>query len=94
MSQYCNSYDTLISDIGGVLFTSKDGQTTNVDAHMFRQIIGTRSWYNLDTGKISNNEAYSLIPKQFPCAKATSGMRSRMQSRSTVLFAAERCSIL
>ncbi|PPQ82870.1 hypothetical protein CVT25_009710 [Psilocybe cyanescens] len=65
MSQYCNSYDTLISDIGGVLFTSKDGQTTNVDAHMFRQIIGTQSWYNLDTGKISNNEAYSLIAKQF-----------------------------
>ncbi|PPQ91897.1 hypothetical protein CVT25_000708 [Psilocybe cyanescens] len=65
MSRYFNSYDTLIFDIPGVLFTSKGAQTTNVDAHMFRQIIGTQSWYNLEMAKISDNEAYALIAKQF-----------------------------
>lgn len=71
MASHGNTFDTLIFDIGGVLFTwDLVQQGAGIDARVFKQMLGTHTWQKLETGKISDDDAYLSLSSQF-CVKPT-----------------------
>lgn len=60
------SYDTIIVDVGNVLFTwSSKGLNKAIDSKLFRRMTTSQIWGDHETGKLSDNEAYAALAKEF-----------------------------
>lgn len=64
MSQTPN-FNTLIFDIGDVLFSWSSNTKTSISSKTLRQILACPTWFEYERGKISQDDCYAKVGSEF-----------------------------
>ncbi|KAJ7924857.1 Haloacid dehalogenase-like hydrolase-domain-containing protein [Mycena leptocephala] len=64
MSQTPN-FNTLIFDIGDVLFSWSSNTKTSISSKTLRQILACPTWFDYERGKISQDDCYAKVGSEF-----------------------------
>lgn len=81
LSNRCN---TIIFDLGDVLFTWSAETKTSISPQLLRKILRSATWFEYEKGNLQEYEAYELVGKQFDVetsevAAAFQGARDSLQ---------------
>ena len=81
-----HAYDTLIFDIGDVLFTWSAETRTTISPKTLHKILQTATWFEFEKGKISEAESYATVAREFgleakEVEEAFQGARDSLTSR-------------
>ncbi|KAE9405549.1 HAD-like protein [Gymnopus androsaceus JB14] len=60
-SSSSNRYDTIIFDLGDVLFTWSASTKTSISPKVLREILQTTTWFKYEMGQISEEECYADV---------------------------------
>jgi HAD superfamily hydrolase (TIGR01509 family) len=85
-SHHHQPIDTLIFDIGDVLFTWSAETKTSISPKKLKEILNTVTWFEYEKGKLTEDECYATIAKQMnldasEIARAFQGARDSLTSR-------------
>ena len=58
-------FESIIFDLGGVLFTWTASTTTHVSPHTLQRILRSASWFEYEKGIISEQEAYDAAASEY-----------------------------
>lgn len=81
-----HAYDTLIFDIGDVLFTWSAETKTTISPKTLHKILQSATWFEFEKGKISEAESYATVAREFgieakEVKEAFQGARDSLTSR-------------
>lgn len=74
MAHLSDSYDTLVFDLGNVLLhrdNSNDDSKRRIDPKILRRMMNTQIWYENEAGRISDEETYAALAKEFEIAQVS-----------------------
>lgn len=88
-SSSSSRYDTIIFDLGDVLFTWSASTKTSISPKVLRSILQTTTWFKYEMGEISEDECYADVAlemglsaydvrRAFQCARETLSSRPFM----------------
>ncbi|KAJ7462352.1 Haloacid dehalogenase-like hydrolase-domain-containing protein [Mycena galericulata] len=59
------AFDTLIFDIGDVLFSWSSNTTTSISSRTLRQILTSPTWFDYERGKLAEDVCYARVGAEF-----------------------------